>query len=139
MAAATIRKGYLRFFIWHRTLKPLKRKPGRVSAPYLPPTGVITAEVRLQKVVDLQNEDVIKALGIRRENLFLSWILAEKETYTQKLGRLIHESKLFEAIRYPSARVAGKYNLAVFPGRLIKGSGIVVYDPGQKIKAELSG
>lgn len=69
-------------------------------SPYLPQTTVITAEVRLQKVVDLQMEGVIKALGIRRENLFLSWILAEKETYTQKLGRLIHESKLFEAIRY---------------------------------------
>lgn len=115
-------------------------KEGRKSFSfYLPPTALITAEVGLQKVVDLQNKGVIKELGIGSENLFLSWVLAEKETYTQTLGRLIFESKLFEAIRYPSARVAGKYNLAVFPGRLIKGSRIVVYDPDQKIKAELFG
>ena len=106
---------------------------------YLPPTAIITAEVKLQKVLDLQDERVIKELGIRCENLFLSWVLAERETYTQKLGRLIHESRLFEAIRVPSARVAGKYNLAIFPDRLLQSSKIIVYDPDQKIKAELPG
>lgn len=115
-------------------------KEGRKSfSSYLPPTAVITAEVQLQKVVDLQNEGVLKELGIRSENLFMSWALAEKETYTQKLGRLIYESKLFEAIRYPSPKVAGKYNLAVLSDCLLKGSRVVVYDPDQKIKTELFG
>lgn len=115
-------------------------KEGRKSfSAYLPPTAVITAEVGLQQVLDLQDENVVKELGIRRENLFMNWVLADKETYTQKLGRLIHESKLFEAIRVPSARVAGKYNLAIFPDRLFKSSKVIVYDPDQKIKAELSG
>lgn len=106
---------------------------------YFPPRALVTVEVHMQRVLDLQDENVMKELDIRRERLSMSWILSEKETYTQKLGRLIYESKLFEGIRYPSAQVAGRYNLAVFPGRLLKGSLLEVYDPNQNLKAKLSG
>lgn len=106
---------------------------------YLPPRVLVTVNVHLQKVLDLQAETIIKELGVRIERLSGNWTLAEKETYTQKLGRLVYESKHFEGIRYPSAQLAGKYNLAVFPNRLIAGSFIEIYDPNQNLKAKLTG
>jgi RES domain-containing protein len=106
---------------------------------YLPPRILLTVNVHLQKVLDIQSDEVIKELGIKTERLSGSWQLSEKETYTQKLGRLVYESKYFEGIRYPSAQVAGKYNLAIFDRRLIPGSIIEIYDPNQNLKAKLSG
>ena len=55
-------------------------KEGRKSfSAYLPPTAVITAEVGLQKVLDLQDENVIKKLGIRREESISFLVGIEKK------------------------------------------------------------
>ena len=43
------------------------------------------------------------------------------KTYTQLLGEMAHEVG-FEAIYYESARLRGKFNLALFPENLLLGS-----------------
>ncbi len=73
--------------------------------------------------------------GIDTNQLFSAWrIPMDKESYTQTLGRLIYESKKFEGIRYPSSKIKGKYNLALFPDRLKKGTSIKVYDPNKLVE-----
>lgn len=107
-----------------------------------PPKMIITIDVKLQHVLDLGNKHTLEDLGINTDQLFCAWrIPTNKEAYTQTLGRLVYESYKFEGIRYPSVVEKGKskYNLAVFPGRLKKGSNIKVYDPEKLVEQVLSG
>lgn len=103
----------------------------------IPPSALISIEVNLQKVIDLEDRKIINALGINEQELYNSWRklqdVDDKEAYTQILGRIIYESERLEAIRYPSVVKKGKYNLAIFIGRLKKDSELKVYDPDKKI------
>lgn len=102
------------------------------------PKSIITIEVEVQEVVDLEDSKVIDVLGIEVDKLFLPWRkiqdIDQEKAYTQILGELIYNSKQFEGIRYPSVKVEGKYNLAIFPDRLKKGSGVKVYDPDKLLE-----
>jgi hypothetical protein len=105
-----------------------------------PPRILITVDVILQSVLDLEEEKIVEDLGIDSERLFSNWRYpSNKESYTQKMGRLVHGSRRFEAIRYPSAKIGNKYNLAVFPERLKKASVIKIYDPDKVIENVLEG
>jgi len=106
---------------------------------YIPPRVFLTIDVLLSKLINLEEDQVIQLLGIKKELLSSNWIVADGESYTQKLGRIIYESELFEGIRYPSAQVAGKYNLAIFSDRLQKNSFVKVYDPHHNLRGELEG
>jgi RES domain-containing protein len=107
------------------------------------PKSIITIDVEVQKVVDLEDNKVIDALGIEVDKLFLPWRkiqdIDQEKAYTQILGELIYNSKQFEGIRYPSVKVEGKYNLAIFPDRLKRGSNMKVYDPDRLLEQVIKG
>lgn len=113
---------------------------GLIDKFRLPPRILITLDVRLQSVLDLEERKIVEDSGIEFERLFSSWRYpGDKESYTQTIGRLVYHSRRFEAIRYPSARVRNKYNLAIFPERLRKSSVIKIYDPDKVIESILEG
>ena len=116
----------------------LKNVPFRFS-----PKSIITIEVEVQKIVDLEDKKTIDALGLDVDKLFLPWRktqdIDQKKAYTQILGQVIYANKIFEGIRYPSTKVKGKYNLAIFPGRLKRGSHIKVYDPDKLLEQVIKG
>jgi RES domain-containing protein len=103
-----------------------------------PPKSLITIEVDLRYIADLEDRRTIETLGIDRDELFSPWRkiqdIDRKKAYTQTLGEAIYNSKRFEGIRYPSAKVRGKYNLAIFPDRLKEKSRIKVYDPDKLLE-----
>ena len=109
----------------------------------IPPSVLITIEVNLQKVINLEDRKTINALGINEQELYCLWRKIQdvdgKEAYTQIFGRMIYKSQGIEAIRYPSVVKKGKYDLAVFPERLKKDSELKVYDPGKKIRHVIKG
>ena len=106
----------------------------------LPPSIIITIDVNLKSVLDLENKSNLAELGIASKQLFSNWRYpSREESYTQKIGRLVYESKKFEAIYYPSVKVKNKYNLAIFSERLKKKSHIKIYDPDKVIKNILEG
>jgi RES domain-containing protein len=104
----------------------------------IPPSVLFTVKVRLEKVIDLENNNIIDSLGIIRDELKNPWRKAQdiegEKAYTQILGELLYDSGDIEAIRYPSAIKNGAYNLAIFVNRLGKGSDIKVYDPEKRIR-----
>ncbi len=107
------------------------------------PRSMITIEVNLQEVLDLKVPKVINALGIINKELYCPWRKIQdidgKKAYTQILGNLIYGAQIFEAIHYPSAKKRGRYNLAIFPKRLKKGSELKIYDPDRKIEQVIKG
>ncbi len=106
----------------------------------LPPKIIVTIDVNVQEIIDLEEEQIIEALGIDTNQLFSAWrIPMDKESYTQTLGCLIYESKKFEGIRYPSATIKDKYNLALFPDKLKKGTKIEIYDPDKLVEQIITG
>lgn len=116
------------------------QEAGLVDKFQLPPSILITVEVNLQLVLDFENPKTIEDLDIDYERLFSNWRYpSHKESYTQTIGRLVYESRRFEAIRYPSVRVKDKFNLAVFPQLLKKSSVIKIYDPDKVIENVLEG
>lgn len=108
-----------------------------------PPKAIITIDVEVQEIINLKDEKTINTLGIYTEKLHRPWRkfqdIEGKESYTQTLGKSIYEAQKFEGIQYPSAKVKGKYNLAIFPERLKKGSLITVYDPDKLLEQYLKG
>jgi RES domain-containing protein len=98
-----------------------------------PPKSLITIDVDVKNILNLRSQKIISALGINIEKLFLPWRkvqdIDQEKAYTQILGQAIYDSQIFEGIQYPSAKVKGKYNLAIFTGRLMKESSLKVYDP----------
>lgn len=105
-----------------------------------PPKMIVTIDINVQHILDIEDKQTINLLGIDPEKLFCAWrIPSNKESYTQILGYLIYESKKFEGIRYPSAVVKDKYNIAIFPDRLKKGSEVKVYDPDKLIEQVILG
>ena len=113
---------------------------GLIDKFKLPPRILITIDVSLQSILDLEERKIIEDLGIESERLFSNWRYpSHEESYTQTIGRLVYHSRRFEAIRYPSAKVRNKCNLAIFPERLKKTSVIKIYDPDKVIENILEG
>jgi RES domain-containing protein len=108
-----------------------------------PPKSLITIEVNTKYILNLRAKKVISTLGIEIEKLFLPWRkiqdLDQEKAYTQILGQAVYDSKIFEGVQYPSAKVKGKYNLAIFPNRLRKESSIKVYDPDKILEQVIVG
>lgn len=71
-----------------------------------PPTVVFTVEVRLSSAIRLDAAEVREGLGVTLEDLLIPWRHVQnilgKEAVTQRLGRLIRESRRFEGMIYPS-------------------------------------
>lgn len=107
------------------------------------PKSIITIEVEVQNIVNLEDKKTTNTLGIDGDKLLSPWRKTQdidhKKAYTQILGQAIYESNRFEGIKYPSAKVKGKYNLAIFPDRLMSGSNIKVYDPERLLEQVIRG
>jgi RES domain-containing protein len=77
------------------------------------------ARVDLRRIIDLENEQVIHALGLTHDDLFGSWRLSKELTRLQQLGLAISHQRSIAAVRFPSAALgaSGKkgWNLAIFP------------------------
>jgi hypothetical protein len=103
----------------------------------------MTIEVNLNRVIDFGDLKVLDVLKIDAHDLAVAWRKVQNidstEAITQKIGRAIYSNGCFEAIKYPSARIDGQYNLAVFPDRLMKDSKIVIYDPDKIIERAIYG
>lgn len=73
----------------------------------------------LSRVLDLFDLSTRTALGIASDAaLLVPWKNAPAPTATQHLGRAVYDEGFFEGILYPSARIAGRKNLVLFPERL---------------------
>ena len=98
-----------------------------------PPKVMITIEVDLQRVLDFSDPEILASLDVDNMKLSLPWRkkqdIDQIEAYTQTIGRLVYESNILEGLLYPSAKVPGRYNLAIFPDLLLPGSSVKVYDP----------
>lgn len=103
-----------------------------------PPKAIITVEVDVKCIIDLEDRKIRDALKIDTCRLMESWRDIQRkggESYPQTFGRIVYELDRFEGIRYPSAKVNGKYNLAIFPDKLKEVSQTSVYDPDKILKA----
>lgn len=82
------------------------------------PIVIISADVKIARVLDLTDATVLKTLGVDRKDLFMSWRLVASPTVTQLIGTALIETDLYAAIHYPSdaAEKAGKtgVNFAIF-------------------------
>ncbi len=77
------------------------------------PATEFTAEVSLQRVLDLTSPGIMKALGMVATDLARNWRRARHPTVTQLLGQAVNESRRFSAIRYVSA-VSNGVNIVIF-------------------------
>ena len=66
------------------------------------PVVLYYADVRLHRILDLNSATALKAVGLKRRDLFASWRRAKRPTLTQLLGQAISEQCAISAIRYPS-------------------------------------
>lgn len=107
------------------------------------PKVMMSIDVNISNVIDLGDSSVLKRLKIDQEDLSVAWRKVQNidngEACTQKIGRAVFNCGCFEAIRYPSAMVKNRYNLAVFPDRLLKNSTIRIYDPDRIIEHVIQG
>jgi hypothetical protein len=86
----------------------------------LAPLTLFTVDVELQRIVDLTQDDVLRALDVAHIDLTTAWrpvILAGGIPLTHEIGAAARAAGI-EALRYPSARAPGTANLAIIVDRL---------------------
>jgi RES domain-containing protein len=104
------------------------------------PLLILSLEYRLSRVLDLFEKTHQSAIGVHLQELTLSWrdVNAEGQmSATQKLGWTIYTMGIIEALKVPSAKIDGAYNLVIFPDRLIGNSFVQVYDKDGLITARI--
>jgi RES domain-containing protein len=93
------------------------------------PLVLVSAQVRLSKVVDLRDGGTRRCLRVSAKTLLeCDWRAENKddqEAITQAIGRAAGTCG-FEGMLVPSAARSGGANLIVFPGQLLAGSSIMV-------------
>ena len=115
-----------------RTYRKVEGLEPRVVPPVAPPVILFSIQVELERVLDLGNAALQAALGTPPAELTATWRLRQSRRLpvpTQTLGQLVFASGRFQAIRYPSARDADGFCLALFPERVMAPSLVEVYDP----------
>jgi RES domain-containing protein len=104
------------------------------------PIVIISADVKIARVLDLTNDTVLKALKVDRKDLFGGWRLANAPTVTQLIGTAVLETGRFSAIRYPSnaAEKLGKegVNFAIFQDHIVTPDYVRVLGSTDKILEE---
>jgi len=107
--------------------------PGRPGMLETHPWAIVVVRGLLLSVLDLTRSDLVAKLGSSHQELTGAWRYTQEQTGeapTQLLGRICHESKLFDGIRYPSSKNPPHgVCLAVFPDRLKPPAFLEVYDP----------
>jgi RES domain-containing protein len=101
-----------------RTADAEYRRQWRGTDAETQPKLTIFARVDLRRIIDLENEQVIHALGLRDDDLFGSWRLSTELTRLQRLGLAISRQRSVAAVRFPSAALGASrqkgWNLAIF-------------------------
>lgn len=105
-----------------------RKRPPKFDA--FPPTVLVSANVSLNRVIDVTDSEVQEIFGTNRTELRAGWRLQQErgETPTQRLGRAVFECGI-QAIRYESARWAGHLCYAVFPELLTGEACTELFDP----------
>lgn len=113
---------------------------GQLAATPAQPYLLLSVRFRLQRVVDIGVPKAWAALKTDRAELTGSWRevqAAGQVSPTQALGMAAKEKGL-EDLLVPSATDPNN-NLAVFPGNLLLGSFVEVYDPHGQLRGRLEG
>lgn len=110
---------------------------GLAEAPKL----TFTAEVDLERILDLSLPEVLAALELAAADLSLDWRGVDSPTKLQVLGRAISEQQSVSAIRYPSAVSAGMrpraWNVALFPFAIAAPNRLRILGEGGEFLEEL--
>lgn len=101
------------------------------------PVTLVSVDVKLDRVLDLTDSTVRRALRISGKAIAAEWrprmaayrAGAEPMPLTQQIGEAAHLSGEVRGILYPSARWDGGRNLVVFPDRLTTADRVDSYDP----------
>lgn len=129
------REGPFHRYVLHRYVAlalerrmPLQVEAERIEAPYVHvPVGG-----RLQRVLDLTQPDVLRALETSEDELGRNWRMSNArgtEATSQRLGHAAYVSDRVEAVAYRSIMWPAGTCLAIFPRRLASGSSLEVVDP----------
>jgi RES domain-containing protein len=115
--------------------------PGGTIVLLSQPWVTVAVDGTLLSVLDVSDVGIQAKLGTTSQELSGEWRYTQEgggESPTQVLGRVCHKTKLFDAIRYPSAKSlpAGRC-LAVFPDRLKSPAFLQVYDPNGRLAQRL--
>ncbi|WP_189074575.1 RES domain-containing protein [Deinococcus sedimenti] len=107
----------------------------------VPPVALFSVTYNLRRVLDLTDQSVLKALGVKPSDLTGHWWQDNEEgedADTQVLSQFVFESGRFDAIKYKSARINAKgvstldlTCFAVFPDALTAPSFIRVEPPAE--------
>jgi RES domain-containing protein len=120
-------------------IRDLEQGPGGAPRPLSPkmPTTLVYVEVALDRLLDLTDADVRRALRVSRRAIMAEWqppMLAYVAgtglmPLTQQIGAAAHLSTTVRGILFPSARWKGGTCLVVFPDRLTAVDLVAAYDP----------
>ncbi len=91
----------------------------------------MTIDFALQRVVDVTDPAVLKALRVPKRALTAGWtddVDAGRVPLTHLIGAAALDAGI-EALLVPSARHRSATNLAVIPHNLLAGSYVEIYDP----------
>jgi len=102
-----------------RTADAEYRRQWRGTDAETQPKLTFFARVDLRRIIDLENEQVIRPLGLTHDDLFGPWRLSKELTPLQHLGLAISRQRSVAAVRFPSAALSTSgrkgWNLAIFP------------------------
>ncbi len=104
------------------------------------PLLTLSLEYQLKRVLDLVESTHQSALETNLQELTQSWRNVNAEgrmATTQHLGMAVYDMQVIEALKVPSAKIDGAYNLVVFPDRLTGDSFVKVYDEDGLITAKI--
>jgi RES domain-containing protein len=102
------------------------------------PRAFFTVHFDLRKTLDLQIPEIQTILSTNYQELTGDWKYTaslNRESETQRLGRIVQELGQLDALIAPSAKHSGHANLAVFTSALTKtGGSVLVEDPDSLVK-----
>lgn len=101
-----------------------------------PPQVFLSIDCNLQRVLDLTNSEFQERLSANLQELIGEWRIEQgdgKLAPTQELGLKAYESEQIEALKVPSKHDVDRFNLNIFPDRLLLGSYLQVYDPDDTV------
>lgn len=114
----------------HQIGAAIKRQGPGAEEPRRP-TVLVSARLHLDRVLDITDPAVQAFLGTDAKELLLPWRRAQRRgaVATQQLGLAVFASGRFQALRYPSVRLAGRCCFAIFTDRLLPPAFVEIHDP----------
>jgi RES domain-containing protein len=104
------------------------------------PLLILSLDYQLNRVLSLFEDAHQSAIGTNLQELTRSWrdVNADGQmAATQKVGWAAYKMNGIEALKVPSAKIDGAYNLVIFPNKLTGNSFVQVYDKDGLITARV--